>query len=354
VKLPDFQHILVTRTDRIGDVILALPMIAALHAGFEKAGISMLLREYTRDLAEGQEGLTGILTEDRNGRRKPFFEMLDVLRNERFDAAIIAYPRFRIALLVWLAGIPFRVGTGYRWYSFLFNRRVYEHRKTVEKHEAEYNLSLIHAAGCALPARPQVRLAISAMESIVRSVRQSLGVTDADRLALLHPGSGGSARDWKPENFSKLAVLLFQKGFRVIITGGAGDRSLVEKVSKETGGTATPFISTLGLRAFGAFIHTAKIFIANSTGPLHIAAAVGTPVIGFFPALRVMSPKRWGPLTDKKVIFVPDPSRCPRCRGGTCRGNECMEQIEVHEVAEAALKLTADPAIPERNRSLVA
>jgi heptosyltransferase-3 len=354
VKLPDFQHILVTRTDRIGDVILALPMIAALHKSYEKARISMLLREYTRDLAEGQDGLTDIVTCDRGGRRKPFFEMLEELRTAKFDAAFIAYPRFHIALLVWLAGIPIRFGTGYRWYSFLFNRKVYEHRKSVEKHEAEYNLSLIHAAGCALPARPQVRLAISAMENVVAGVRQSLGVTDADRLALLHPGSGGSARDWKPENFSRLAIILSQNGFRVIITGGAGDRSLVEKVSNDTGGIATPFVSTLGLRAFGAFIQSAKIFIANSTGPLHIAAAVGTPVIGFFPPVRVMSPKRWAPLTEKKVIFVPDPSRCPRCRGGRCRGNECMEQIEVHAVAEAALKLAAEPLPAVSNRSLVA
>ncbi len=354
MELPDFQHILITRTDRIGDVILALPMIAALHAGFKKARISMLLREYTRDLAEGQEGLSGILTYDRNGGQKPFFEMLNELRRAQFDAAIVAYPRFRIALLIWLAGIPTRVGTGYRWYSFLFNKRVFEHRRTVEKHEAEYNLSLIHAAGCALPARPQVRLEISAMENVVAGVRQSLGVTDADRLALLHPGSGGSARDWKPENFSKLAILLSQKGFRVVITGGTDDRSLVEKVSRETGGVATPFISTLGLRAFGAFIRTAGLFIANSTGPLHIAAAVGTPVIGFFPPVRVMSPKRWGPLTEKQVLFVPDPSLCPRCRGGICRGNECMEQIEVTKVVEAALKLTADQVLAEDKRSLVA
>lgn len=354
MKLPDFQHILITRTDRIGDVILALPMIAALHKGYEKAKISMLLREYTRDLAEGQEGLTGILTEDRNGRQKTFFEMLNELRIARFDAAFVAYPRFRVAFLVWLAGIPIRVGTGYRWYSFLFNKKVFEHRKTVEKHEAEYNLSLIHAAGCALPARPQVRLAISAMENVVDGVRQSLGVTDADRLALLHPGSGGSARDWKSENFSKLAVALAHKGFRVVITGGTADQALVDKIAAEAGSAATPFVSTLSLREFGAFIHTAKIFIANSTGPLHIAAAVGTPVIGFFPPVRVMSPKRWGPLTEKKIIFVPDPARCTRCRGGVCRGNECMEQIEVNDVAEAAMKLAAEPALAVDNRSMVA
>lgn len=336
---PGFQHILVVRTDRIGDVILTLPMIAALRSDFPKAKISMLLREYTSDLAVGQDGLTDILQYDYNGSLKSFFEMLRELRHASIDVAIVSYPRFRIALLLWFAKIPVRVGSGYRWYSFFFNRRVYEHRKTVQKHEAEYNLSLIQAIGGTVPSRIQIRLDISAMESVVSTIRQKLGITDTDRLVLLHPGSGGSARDWKAERFSQLAVILSQKGFRIIVTGGEADRSLVETVVAEAKGAAIPFISTVSLREFGAFIQTAQVFIANSTGPLHIAAAVGTPVIGFFPPVRVMSPKRWGPLIERKVIFIPDPTLCPRCRGGMCQGNDCMEQIEVNQVAEAAIKL---------------
>jgi ADP-heptose:LPS heptosyltransferase len=73
---------------------------------------------------------------------------------------------------------------------------------------------------------------------------------------------------------------------------------------------------------------------------LHIAAAVGTPVVGLYAPVHVMSPKRWGPLTDKKVIFVPDPMQCSRCKGGECQGNDCMEQITVQQVLEASLKLT--------------
>jgi ADP-heptose:LPS heptosyltransferase len=99
------------------------------------------------------------------------------------------------------------------------------------------------------------------------------------------------------------------------------------------------FVSTLNLKIFAAFIQTAKLFVANSTGPLHMAAAVGTPVIGFYPPVRVMSPKRWGPLTEKKIIFVPDPAKCHRCKGGECQGNDCMDQILVDQVIGAALKL---------------
>ena len=340
MELPNFQHILIVRTDRIGDVILALPMIAAIHKSYPEAKISMLLREYTRDLAEGQEGLSDILIYDHAGTSKPFFKILGELRQAKIDAAIVAYPRFRIALLLWSARIPVRVGTAYRWYSFFFNRKVYEHRKTVEKHEAEYNLSLLKSIGCLTLDKAEVHLTFSEKEKqSALCVRQKLGIINNDNLILLHPGSGGSARDWKPENFSKLAVILSQRGFRVVVTGIERERSLVERVIAGTQGIAISFISSLTLREFGAFIQTAKVFIANSTGPLHIAASVGIPVIGFFPPSRVMSPKRWEPLTERKEIFVPNPALCPRCHGGECQGNDCMDQIEVNQVVDAVIRL---------------
>jgi ADP-heptose:LPS heptosyltransferase len=286
------------------------------------------------------EGIAGTLLYSRDGKLRPFFEMLREIRNAHFDAVLIASPRLRISLLLWLAGIPLRIGTGYRWYSFLFNKRIYEHRKTAEKHEAEYNLSLLKGLEHTVSSKPEAKICISQQEKNTASdVRQSLGISDTDRLVLLHPGSGNSARDWKPERFAQLAVELTKLGYQVVITGGKTEEALVHRVTHEAENGVKPFISTLNLKEFAAFIQTAKLFVANSTGPLHIAAAVGTPVIGFYPPIRVMSPKRWGPLTDKKAIFIPDPVRCPRCKGGECQGNDCMDQISVHQVLEAAAEL---------------
>ena len=337
MKQEHLQNILVVRTDRIGDVILTLPAIEALKQNFPDARVAMLLNSYTADLIEG---IADVLFYNRDTTPKPFFEMLAELSHERFDAVVVAYPRFRIALLLWLAGIPLRVGTGYRWYSFLFNKKIFEHRKTVEKHEAEYNLSLLKGLGCSVSSNLEVKIVISEKERKKASdIRESLGILDSDRLVLLHPGSGGSARDWKPENFALLAAELKKLGFCVVITGGKTETHLVQSVAGHAGRGVKPFVSNLSLKEFAAFIKTAKLFVANSTGPLHIAVAVQTPVIGFFAPVHIMSPKRWGPLTDKKVIFVPDPVQCPRCKGGECRGNDCMEQITVEQVLEASLKL---------------
>jgi len=334
VKKQHLQNILVVRTDRIGDVILTLPTIEALKSSFPSAHVTMLVRSYTSGLVGG---FADVILYDKAGTPKPFFEMLSELHRGGFEAAVVAYPRFRIAFLLWLAGIPVRVGTGYRWYSFLFNRRVFEHRKTVEKHEAEYNLSLLKMLGCTIPSKPEVRLVISELErAAALQVRRSSGILDNDHLVLLHPGSGGSAHNWKPEHFSQLAAELSKCGFRVVITGGTAESDLVQKVAQEAGNNVEPFVSTLSLKEFAAFIQTAHLFVANSTGPLHMAAAVGIPVIGFYPPIKVMSPQRWGPLSDKKIIFVPDPSKCPRCHGRACQGSDCMEQIDVSRVVQAA------------------
>ncbi len=331
------QNILVVRTDRIGDVILTLPTVEALKSIFPNARVTMLVSGYTSTLVEG---IAGTLLYTRDGKPRPFFEMLREIQNVHFDVVLVAFPHFRIALLLWLAGIPVRIGTGYRWYSFFFNKKIYEHRKTAEKHEAEYNLSLLKGLGHTVSSKPEAKIIISQQEKKTASdARQSLGISDTDRLVLLHPGSGSSARDWKPERFAQLAVELTKHGYQVVITGGKMEEALVHRVAHEAENGVKLFISTLNLKEFAAFIQTAKLFVANSTGPLHIAAAVGTPVIGFYPPVRVMSPKRWGPLTDKKTIFIPDPERCPRCKGGECQGNDCMDQISVHQVLEAATKL---------------
>jgi heptosyltransferase III len=331
------KKILVVRTDRIGDVILTLPTVEVLKSNFPKAHVTMLVRSYTSSLVDN---IADILLYDSDGIEKGFFEMLTEINRAGFDAAIVAYPRFRICLLLWFAGIPIRVGTGYRWYSFLFNKRVYEHRKTAEKHESEYNLSLAEALGAKRPDKLTLQLVITQSEKQkAQELRLNLGIAGSDKLVLLHPGSGGSAREWKAEYFSQLASELTKRGYCVVITGSETEKTLVEGVANNSTGKVLKLISDLRLKEFAALIQTARIFIANSTGPLHIAAAAGIPVIGFYPPVRVMSPKRWGPLAEKKKLFVPDPLQCPRCKGGDCKGNDCMGQIKVDQVLDAVEKL---------------
>lgn len=333
------ERILVVRTDRIGDVILTLPMLEMLRKNFPKAHIAVLVRHYTRELLAGNPHVNDVLLYDDGHSLVPFFSMVSTLRNGRYDVVFITYPRFRLAWLTFWARIPLRVGTGYRWYSFLFNKRVYHHRKVAEKHEAEYNLDLLKAIGCDVPAVPIPRLAVS--QDALQRVQTRLiefGITGHKPLVILHPGSGGSARNWSWKNFGILGRKLKTLAeVQVIVMGGSGEERLVRSVVDMVGSNTPAMVNQVSLREYAALASMASVLIANSTGPLHIAAAVGTPVIGLYPHVTPMSAKRWGPYTDRKTVFVPQgkPVNCNACvRNGTeC---ECMNSISVDDVFHAA------------------
>jgi len=338
----EYRRFLIVRTDRIGDVILTLPMARALKRCRPDAHVAFLIRSYTAELAAADRNVDQIITLD--DHLPSFTRTITELRESHFDVVIHTHPMPRLAFITLLAGIPVRVGTGYRWYSFLFNRRVYEHRKDAARHELEYNLNLLRAVGCdhEMPGpQPEIETTPE-QEARVDKVLIDAGVPRGARLVILHPGSGGSARDWNWKKFAQLAEKLAAVGrFAVLITGGKGEEGLVEDLRASCSTTTYGIVGSLGVVENAALARRAILFVANSTGPLHIAAAVGTPVIGLYPRIRSLSADRWGPYTDKKIIFSPQefPEDCTRCTGAPGEACECMESIAVDDVYGAALKV---------------
>jgi len=180
----------------------------------------------------------------------------------------------------------------------------------------------------------------------VQTLLNTLGILSEDLFVILHPGSGKSARDWKPEYFGELArKLVSNNRVKVIVTGTSQEQTLVETVTKIGGNDVIPVIGKTSLREYCALASAAVLFIANSTGPIHIAAAVGVPVIGLYPQVPVLSAARWGPYTEKKTIVSPrgKPLDCKKCQGNRHQGCECMDSISVDEVYNASIKyLTAE------------
>lgn len=335
----ELQRILVVRTDRIGDVILTLPMVEVLRSNFPRAHIAMLVRTYTQELLDDNPFIDEVLVYDNpDGTPLPFPFMAAMLRAKHFDIVFVTYPRFRLALLMWKAGIPLRVGTGYRWYSFLFNKRVYIHRKLAERHETEYNIDLLKTIGCRVDRIPYPQLAISPQNiERARALLMKFGISSNNHLVILHPGSGKSARDWSPAKFGELGkALAAVPDVQVVVTGGKGEEHLVHRVAEIAGNRIPVIVNQLSLREYAALASMASVVVANSTGTLHIAAAVGTPVVGLYPQVTPMNPTRWSPYTDRKTIFVPKgkPANCYACvrNGGEC---ECMNSIAVEDVLKA-------------------
>lgn len=332
-------------------------MAQVLKRRFPGVHVAMLIREYTADLVSDHPFVDSYLNYDHNDRPTPFFRLRAILRSERFDVVIHTHPRIRLALLTWLARIPVRVGTGYRWYSMLFNRRVYEHRKDAQRHELEYNLRLLETVGCSIEGE-KVQPSITVRPEVLEDVRDMLAKLDVSaeaRIVILHPGSGGSARDWREENFGMLGERLARvPNVKVLITGGKGEGELCDRVRAIAGNAVVAIVDRLTLEQYAALARMSALFIANSTGTIHIAAAVGAHVLGLYPTITALNAARWGPYTAKRTIIAPHqkPTDCRNCDGEKGRRCECMDSISVDEVYTAAV-LILDGGNVARDASLL-
>ena len=335
MPIPDLnsRHILLIRTDRLGDVILSTPVATALKKAFPQSRISFLVREYTRPVVESCPAVDDILVVDpftgANGRLRTR-HLARFLQEREVDAAIHLFPRASLAWATYLAKIPLRVGTGFRLYSFLFNRRLYEHRKTAQFHEAEYNLHLLKLLGLEnLVVEFCLRVNPSAAASMAIKARDA-GLEVEGDFVVMHPGSGGSSRDWPVESFARLADLIMDRHhLPVVITGDRKDAAIIRRLKSLMRRKPIDFGGRLSLQELAALLKQASLFISNSTGPLHLAVALDTEVLAFYPPIRECRPQRWGPYGRPDDVLMSQTEECFRCRKSSNRWCECMQRITV-------------------------
>jgi ADP-heptose:LPS heptosyltransferase len=324
------QRVLLCRTDRLGDLILALPCVALVKAMFPGCRVDLLVAHYTAPIARLFVGADEILEVKSKTRAST---LTSLLRPRSYDAAIALFPTFSLARSLAAAGIPLRAGIAYRWYSRLFNYRHREHRKLNLKHEAEYNLCLTYSAlarggqweDLLLPA-DLFPLKLEIPDIALQRAAAIVNAAAGEKVVALHPGGSGSAHRWKVEYFAELAQRLVpMSGIRLVITGGVGEESMCKMVSQAGGSRAVDLCGKLTLPELAAVYRRCDLLISNSTGPLHLARALGTQVLGLFPHDTAMSPQRWGP------YGLPD-------RVLTAPGLRSLDNLEVPSVLNVALQ----------------
>ncbi len=328
------KNLLIVRTDRIGDVVLSLPLAGIVKKHYPECKITFLLRDYTKSLVENHPYIDEVIILHESNKKISLFSNIKVTAAKKFDSCVIVYPTFIAALIIFFSRIKTRIGTGYRWYSFLFNKKVYEHRKYAQKHELEYNINLLQHFGIYEKADyGSINFNIKINDGSLQKVKKLLidyEIKPGVPLFIIHPGSGGSSINFPPEKFKELINLMDSKlNAQIIVTGSENEKDLCgrliinEKIKN--------FAGLLDLSELIALISSCSIFISNSTGPIHIAAALGKYTIGFYPNLLACSAKRWGPYTEKRAIFAPDKT-CSDCRREQCSSEDCMNTIKVTDV----------------------
>lgn len=326
------KRILITRTDRIGDVVLTLPLAGIIRKHYPEAEVFFMLRSYTEPLTYGNKEISDVLNYD-DYTEKTLSEKIKFLRSFRFDAVFVISPSFTLAAEMFLAGIKTRIGTGYRWYSLLFNRRVYDHRKDAKFHEFEYNCRMLREIKIDHKYSPDdFNGLISVRQNAGNLIAQKLkekGIDQREKFVIIHPGSGGSSVDLPVEKFIALSRLL-SVSYKVLITGSPSEYDLCQKLIVNQ--NVINCAGELDLPELIALINHAYAFISNSTGPIHIAAASGIRVAGFYPKITDCSAERWGPYSNQSRVFKPE-TDCHGCSRKQCEALNCMSSIDMQKVS---------------------
>jgi ADP-heptose:LPS heptosyltransferase len=354
-------RILVVRADRLGDVILSTPVFDAIRNHYPTAQVHALVREPVASILTGLRSVQGLLIYEPEGRHrgfKGFRRLVRELRAGRFRIAVVLQSQWRLALALALAGVPYRLGPLSKLYSFvLYNRGIRQHRSQVEMHETDYNLQLLAKLGIRVGTRSiatRARVSAAQRERALAWLREA-GWDGSESFVAIHPGMGNSALNWPEESYSQLAKRLLKDGKRVLLTGGLHESELIARVAERIGagpesGRLMVYVNRGGdsVDFLGALYERAAVVVAPSTGPMHLAVAVGRPVVTFYPPIRVQSAIRWGPyLPDESraAILVPE-VYCGedfRCRGTLCNYYPCMASITVAQAREEVQHLSRLP-----------
>ncbi len=319
------RRFLLSRTDRLGDLILSTPVATALKQAFPGAEVFFLARPYAAEILRIHPHVDGVLDFEAEGSVP---DLVKRLRAHRFDAVLALFPRPQLAWAFYRAGIPMRLGTGYRWFSMLFTHRIHEHRKDARRHEAEYNLQLLRPLGLTA-AHVEFHYRFSPQdEAQIRTRLAELEI--AEKIVVLHPGSGGSARDWPPASFAALAGYLCQeRNLQVVLTGNASEMPLLQLIRRQAQQKPIDLSGRLTLTELAGLLRRAALFVSNSTGPLHLAVMMGTPVMAFYPPITACRPERWGPYGHRSDVLMSRVEECFRCRKSSERVCQCMFDISV-------------------------
>lgn len=334
------KRIVVIRTDRVGDVVLSMPVVQALRDALPDAFISMMVSPCAKELVENNPYLDEYIIYDKKKIGLGLFKtwgFSSMLRRKKFDIALVLHPTNRAHVAVFLAGIPKRVGYR-RNLPFLLTDTIEHTKHEGVKHEVEYNLDLLRAIGIEPKVQhPYVHVTPEAQEHAADMLRQA-GITPSDTVIVLHPAASCPSKLWPAEQFARAADTLIDKyGCKAVVVAGADGARLADEVVRNMTRDAVNLAGKTSIGTLAGIFKRSQLVISNDSGPVHVASAVGAPVISIFGRKQDgLSPRRWGPRGARGTVLHKDVG-CVECKAHDCpRAFACLKAITVHDVIQAA------------------
>jgi lipopolysaccharide heptosyltransferase II len=334
------------RLDSLGDVLMTTPAIRAFRESLPGCRITLLTSPSGARAAKHVPEIDDVMVFNapwmKAGDASPDgdLRMRELLAARAFDAAVIftVYSQNPLpaAYLCYLAGIPLRLAhCRENPYHLLTHWQRDPEPETVVRHEVDRQLRLAETAGCR-----------------TSNERLSFRIDEKDRavlkrhvlrhpLVVVHPGASAPSRRYPPESFVRALDILFaQTGCQIVLTGEEGERPLVESIQRSMSSRAVSLAGRLSLGELGALLERADLLVSNNTGPAHIAAALGTPVVDLY---ALTNPQHTPWRVRNRVLFHDVP--CRNCYKSECPEghHDCLRRVEPERVAAAACELLAVP-----------
>lgn len=351
------MNILIVKTSAIGDVIHTLPSLWSLRAHFPEAQITWLVEESAADLVIGHPALNRVLVARRKTWLKDlragrfsralsgFLGFVHELRDTRYDLVIDFQGLLKSAMWVVLARGMRKAGFGqgmeHAEYSYLaLNERI----PAVDMDQHAIDRSLLLLKGIGVPAADlRYEIPLSAQhESEAAALLRACGVREEDRLVAMNPVARWPTKLWEARSFAALADRLEGEGICVVFTGGPQDGPALDEIGRFMTRRHRRLDGKTSLNQLAALYRRAQVVVTTDSGPMHLAAAVGTPVVALFGPT---APWRTGPYGPRQVVLRADLSCSPcfkkQCLTTAYEERACMKRLTVDQVERAVMEKVA-------------
>jgi lipopolysaccharide heptosyltransferase II len=344
------ENILCVRLDTIGDVLMTTPAIKALKESKAGRRITLLTSRFGATVAKLVAEIDEIIVYDapwmkataRRENSRPEYEMIERLRQGKFDAAVIftVYSQnpMPAAFLCYMADIPLRLAHCHEQVYQMLTHSVQDHEPHQGiRHEVRRHLDLVASVGC----RPNdERMSLKAPDGAVEQVEailEEVGIEQTRPWIVVHPGATAASRRYPPEGFAEAGRLLVEEmGLQLVFTGSGDEAELVSRIQNLMGVPSYSLVDRLDLGEMTALLSLAPLLLANNTGPVHMAAALGTPVVDLY---ALTNPQHTPWAVPNRVLFHDVP--CKYCYKSVCPEghHNCLRLVTPAQIVRAVREL---------------
>ncbi len=325
LEIKKVQRILVIKLRAIGDVLLSTVVLKNLREAFPRAKLDFLTEKSSREVIEGNHNVNSVIVFD--GKHQSSLGLILNVRGRNYDLVLDLFGNPRSAIVTYFSGATYRVGYRFGWRRYCYNTVVTPRGGDV--HNTEFNLDALRAIGLPIGS-DRIEFPLTIMAEHLADEYFNLHKLTEKFTVALNPGGGWYTKRWRIPEFAQLGDLLVREwNAKVLVAWGPGELEDAKKLKSSMKESAL-LLPQSSLKQLAAILKRCSVFVTNDSGPMHIAAAVGTPVVAIFGPT---DPELQGPIGTKHEVVQNERLLCLGCNFTDCPiGNPCMLELSVEEV----------------------